>query len=84
VIFEKGDKMSEERNVNQDPSLDASKNTGELSEDQLGDVQGGNSISVPVQLARASAPKIQNKTTGGSIAQGDTLDNTLTEDGLPS
>jgi hypothetical protein len=72
--------MSEERNVNQD----ASKNNGELSEDQLGDVQGGNSISVPVQLARAAAPKIQNKTTGGSIAQGDTLDNTLTEDGLPS
>jgi hypothetical protein len=83
VTFEKGEKMSEERNVNQNPSLDASKNTGELSEDQLGDVQGGNSISVPVQLARAAAPKIQ-KTSGGSIAQGDTLDNTLTEDGLPS
>jgi len=75
--------MSEERNAQQNQSVDASKNTGELSEDQLGGVQGGNSISLPVQLARASAPKIQS-TTGGSIAQGDTLDNTLTEDGLPS
>ncbi len=56
---------------------------GELTDEQLGSVQGGNSISVPTRLAAATAPKLQ-KTTGGSIAQGDTLDNTLTEDGLPS
>ena len=55
---------------------------GELTGEQLESVQGGNSISVQVRQAAATKPKLQN-TTGGSIAQGDTLDNTLTEDGLP-
>ena len=55
---------------------------GQLTDEQLDGVQGGNSISVPTRLAAATKPKLQN-TTGGSIAQGDTLDNTLTEDGLP-
>jgi hypothetical protein len=54
----------------------------ELNEDQLSGVQGGQGISVPVKLkALTSIPKT---TTGGSIAQGDTLDSSLLEDGLPS
>jgi hypothetical protein len=55
---------------------------GQLTDEQLDGVQGGNSISVQVRQADATKPKLQN-TTGGSIAQGDTLDNTLTENGLP-
>jgi hypothetical protein len=69
--------MSEEKNVNQN------QNPEELSEEQLGAVQGGNSISVPVTLEKTLTARIP-KTGGGSIAQGDTLDNTLTQDGLPS
>jgi hypothetical protein len=62
---------------------DKKPSVGELADEQLESVQGGNSISVQTRLAEATAPKLQ-KNTGGSIAQGDTLDNTLTEDGLPS
>lgn len=54
----------------------------ELKEDELSSVHGGQGISVPVKLKQiTSLPKTN---TGGSIAQGDTLDGSLLEDGLPS
>jgi hypothetical protein len=65
-----------------DPKSEHSGEVTELNEDQLSGVQGGQGISVPVKLkALTSVPKT---TTGGSIAQGDTLDSSLLEDGLPS
>jgi hypothetical protein len=62
-----------------------SDNTGndpaatELSESQLDGVQGGNSISIKTKMPGYTGPKLG---APGSIAQGDTLDNTLTENGL--
>lgn len=53
-----------------------------LTDDQLESVQGGNSISFVTKLPDYTGPKPHAPT--GSIAQGDTLDNTLTEDNLPS
>ena len=61
---------------------DEKPSAGQLTDEQLDSIQGGNSNLVQTRLSDAAKPKIQN-TTGGSIAQGDTLDNTLTEDGLP-
>ncbi|HEX4380754.1 MAG TPA: hypothetical protein VH022_12000 [Candidatus Acidoferrum sp.] len=64
------------------PGTGHSGEVTELNEDQLSGVQGGQGISVPVKLKAITA--IPKTTTGGSIAQGDTLDGTLLEDGLPS
>jgi hypothetical protein len=70
-----GEEMSDE-------ILDPKPEITELNEDQLSGVQGGQGISVVVkQKAITSIPKTS---TGGSIAQGDTLDGSLLEDGLPS
>ena len=64
------------------PRSEQADEVTELNEDQLSGVQGGQGISVVVkQKALTSVPKT---TTGGSIAQGDTLDGSLLEDGLPS
>jgi hypothetical protein len=72
--------MSEEKTFN--PRSADSGEITELNEDQLSGVQGGQGISIPVKIkAITSVPKT---TTGGSIAQGDTLDSSLLEDGLPS
>jgi len=51
----------------------------ELTENQLEAVQGGNSISILTKMPDYNGPK---KQAPASIAQGDTLDNTLTENGL--
>ena len=64
------------------PSSEHSGEITELNEDQLSGVQGGQGISVPVKLKEITA--VPKTTTGGSIAQGDTLDSSLLEDGLPS
>ena len=64
------------------PKSEHADEVTELNEDQLSGVQGGQGISVPVKLKEITA--IPKTTTGGSIAQGDTLDSSLLEDGLPS
>ncbi len=51
----------------------------ELKDDQLDQVHGGQGISQQVRAKDAVKPNIQS-TTGGSIAQGDTIDN---NDNLP-
>ena len=58
------------------------ENTNELTEKKLEDVQGGNSISILTKMPNYQGPKLH--APDGSIAQGDTLDNTLTFDQLPS
>jgi hypothetical protein len=64
------------------PSSEHSGEVIELNEDQLSGVQGGQGISVPVKIKEIT--EVPKTTTGGSIAQGDTLDSSLLEDGLPS
>ena len=54
---------------------------GGLSDEQLEGVSGGNSISILTTLPNYRGPKLG--VGSGSIAHGDTLDNTLTENGLP-
>ncbi len=61
---------------------DKKPSVGELTDDQLESVQGGNSISIVTKMPNYTGPKLHAPT--GSIAQGDTLDNTLTENDLPS
>ena len=55
---------------------------GELTAQELENVQGGNSISIVTKMPNYTGPKLH--APSGSIAQGDTLDNTLTDDNLPS
>lgn len=71
--MQKQQKPTTERNV---PALDDA-----LSDEQLAGVSGGNSISILTTLPGYRGPKLG--AGSGSIAQGDTLDNTLTENGLP-
>jgi len=54
--------------------------SGEISDDLLEGVVGGQGISFLTKLPNYRGPKLQ---VPGSIAQGDTLDNTLTFDELP-
>jgi hypothetical protein len=54
---------------------------GELKDEELERVQGGISISIVTKLPGYNGPKLHAPT--GSIAQGDTLDNTLTDNNLP-
>jgi hypothetical protein len=53
----------------------------EIADTELEKVQGGNRIDPITNLPNYTGPKLHAPT--GSIAQGDTLDNTLTEDNLP-
>ncbi|WP_409190854.1 hypothetical protein [Bradyrhizobium sp. RDM4] len=48
--------------------------------DELESVSGGNQISILTKMPNYQGPKFH---VPGSIAQGDTLDNTLTFDQLP-
>ena len=57
------------------------KQPSEISDHELDKVQGGNRIDPITKLPNYTGPKVH--APGGSIAQGDTLDNTLTEDNLP-
>ena len=57
------------------------KQPSEISDHELDNVQGGQGIDKITKLPNYIGPKVQ--APGGSIAQGDTLDNTLTEDNLP-
>jgi hypothetical protein len=59
----------------------AATNIDLLSDSELAGVHGGNSISILTTLPGYRGPKIGPP--AGSIAQGDTLDNTLTFNGLP-
>ena len=52
----------------------------ELNDDEPESVSGGNQISIVTKLPNYQGPKPH---APGSIAQGDTLDNTLTFDQLP-
>ncbi len=52
----------------------------ELNNDELERASGGNQISIVTKLPNYQGPKLH---VPGSIAQGDTLDNTLTFDQLP-
>ena len=53
----------------------------EIALKDLDHVCGGNQISIVTKMPNYNGPKVH--APGGSIAQGDTLDNTLTFDQLP-
>ena len=58
--------MSEDlKKVNE--ATDAAKPAGELSDEQLGDAQGGNSISIEAKMPDYTGPKLH---APGSIARG--------------
>jgi hypothetical protein len=69
--------MSEDlKRVNE--AADAAKPAGELSDEQLGHAQGGNSISIEAKMPDYTGPKLH---APGSIAQGE-INSNSTDDNL--